>query len=681
MAILINQFIFIFSHFWSWFGLWFIFFVSGYFLFSPFNYLFSKTSFTLYAFLSFLLFSWLSWQLAYLQILSLNQEYLLLGVWLIFSLLIGWWKRKDFTTQNFVFLREFLIFSLFIAFWFWVRGFQPNIIGLEKYMDFGFVNAILRGNYLPAKDMWWVGQPINYYYFGHFLTATFIRLSRIAPRFGYNLALANIFALSLVLSFAFVTNLLSTLKIKPLTTYLLALLGSLYLNFASNWQTIYALFALKLGKYSRPFYWYPDATRFIDYRPGSLDKTIHEFPAYSHIVADLHGHLLALPLDLTLIFLLLIYLLNSNRLSMVLRRGFNLLGGLLIGLSFMTNSWDIMGFGLLWGLGLSLKYLLPFSKENFYLWLEAAGEGGLAFLVTIFLFRQHFKPFFQGFRLVPHHSPLWMWLLLWGAFLFPLAAASWLGWWKEIDYKIRILVVTSLVVSSWLLFFPEVIYFKDIYAADFCRANTMFKLTYQAYIILTLLTPFFIASLRRSKTLLYLSLLGFFLPLGYIFYSFPGYYGRLEPSRWQKGDGFTYLRRQTKRDYQLIEFLNQNVSGQPHIVEAVGDGYTQYGRISANTGLITVLGWPVHEWLWRGKGYSPVAKRQQEVANFYQTMSQDERLNFIKKYHLKYIIVGWEEQEKYPQLQEKELLKLGKVIYKYDNNYILWLKVRDGVVE
>ena len=38
-------------------------------------------------------------------------------------------------------------------------------------------------------------------------------------------------------------------------------------------------------------YWYPNATRFIPF-------TIHEFPIYSFVVSDLHGHVLDIPIVL-----------------------------------------------------------------------------------------------------------------------------------------------------------------------------------------------------------------------------------------------------------------------------------------------------------------------------------------------------------------------------------------------
>ena len=53
-------------------------------------------------------------------------------------------------------------------------------------------------------------------------------------------------------------------------------------------------------------------------------------------------------------------------------------------------------------------------------------------------------------------------------------------------------------------------------------------------------------------------------------------------------------------DVSAIRWLNENVEGTPVVLEANGDSYSDYERVSAMTGLPTVLGWYVHEWLWRG---------------------------------------------------------------------------------
>ena len=86
--------------------------------------------------------------------------------------------------------------------------------------------------------------------------------------------------------------------------------------------------------------------------------------------------------------------------------------------------------------------------------------------------------------------------------------------------------------------------------------------------------------------------------LTYPYLAVNAYYNNLKT--YQGLNGITYLKTLYPDDYLAINWLNQNIKGQPVILEAQGDSYTDYARISANTGLPTVLGWTVHEWLWRG---------------------------------------------------------------------------------
>jgi len=118
----------------------------------------------------------------------------------------------------------------------------------------------------------------------------------------------------------------------------------------------------------------------------------------------------------------------------------------------------------------------------------------------------------------------------------------------------------------------------------------------------------------------------------------------------------------------VIDYLNKNEKDQPVILEAQGDSYTDYERISAFTGLPTVAGWWVHEWLWRGSS-DIVGKRIPEVVTLYESSNISDTESLIEKYQIKYVIVSRLERQKYPNLDEKKWLKIGKLIFKSSNGF------------
>lgn len=100
-----------------------------------------------------------------------------------------------------------LLFALLFAFWAWLRAFNPEIIDQEKFMDFGILGSILRSGSLPPPDMWMAGYSLNYYYFGFILMAAISSLSGVAPEISYNLANAFLFALTGLVTYGVVYNL------------------------------------------------------------------------------------------------------------------------------------------------------------------------------------------------------------------------------------------------------------------------------------------------------------------------------------------------------------------------------------------------------------------------------------------------------------------------------------------
>ena len=206
------------------------------------------------------------------------------------------WKGK----VTFVIIEE-ILFGLGLWGLSVVRGFNPDILDLEKFMDFGFVNSYLHSPSLPAPDMWFAGENINYYSFGQFWTGIMIRIWGVIPTVGYNLMLGFMLGLGLSLSFCLITNITETAS-KKIKIIWGGIVGALLINLGGNSQMIWYLYKNK----SIENYWYPDATRFID-------KTIHEFPGYSFVVSDLHGHLLDLPVVLMFLMTWVLWMRKPTR--------------------------------------------------------------------------------------------------------------------------------------------------------------------------------------------------------------------------------------------------------------------------------------------------------------------------------------------------------------------------------
>jgi len=136
---------------------------------------------------------------------------------------------------------EELLFVFCLFFWTFIRSQEPSIHGLEKFMDFGFMNSILRTEFFPPKDIWYTPEPINYYYFGHLSGALLIKLSNIKASIGYNLILATIFAQGVTQVFSLIINIIKRYdqKFSHFKAIIYGLIGAYLVNLGGNLHTIY----------------------------------------------------------------------------------------------------------------------------------------------------------------------------------------------------------------------------------------------------------------------------------------------------------------------------------------------------------------------------------------------------------------------------------------------------------
>ena len=105
------------------------------------------------------------------------------------------------------------------------------------------------------------------------------------------------------------------------------------------------------------------------------------------------------------------------------------------------------------------------------------------------------------------------------------------------------------------------------------------------------------------------------------------------------------------QDYRAIRWLQDNVQGSPVVLEGAPAGvqYTWFSRYSIYTGLPTVVGWQWHQEQQRVlMPQGIVAARGQEAQQFYNTLDLNEAKTFLKKYNVRYIVLGQLERAAFP---------------------------------
>ena len=638
------------------------------------GYAFSKT-------FGILFLSYLTWILGSLKILPFTREALVFLFVLIFvaNLAALFHFRKNIKTSlsnKFgIFVFEEVLFFSALTCWALIRGFLPDIRGLEKFMDYGFMNSTLTSTYFPPIDMWYAGEHINYYYFGHLIGAVLTKLSGVAPGVAYNLLIATIFALTFTASFSLVGNLLFKKLENLKTSFIGGFAASLLVSLGGNFHTIY--FASKnILEGNTPFlnYWYPDATRFIVQQFGARDNTIHEFPIYSFVVADLHGHLINLP---SVLFLLAVIF------SALTKGGFSkkslLLLSFLFGIFYITNSWDLPVYFLIFGVSLLYLNWQKYKINLKTLLIPAViGVGVLAgsFVLTL-PFHLVFENISKGVALSDYRSPFWMLLVLWGG---PLIITTLFVVYSLKRRRLRIedFFVASLLLVSWtLIVIPEIIYVKDIYIDSYQRANTMFKFTYQSFVMFALSSAYILTKLTYEKLNalknLPLKLLITFPLIIYIagmmiypYFAIKSFYGL---KTYKSLNGEYWLFKEYPGEYRALEWFRQNVKERSVILSAPGDSYSDYGVINAYSGMPTIQGWFVHEWLWRGNPEEPTA-RVNEVETIYTSESLELTRELLKKHNVEYVVIGKLEKDKYINLRIDKFLTLGHLVFRSDGTEI-----------
>jgi len=140
-------------------------------------------------------------------------------------------------------------------------------------------------------------------------------------------------------------------------------------------------------------------------------------------------------------------------------------------------------------------------------------------------------------------------------------------------------------------------------------------------------------------------------------------------------DGLAYVADTDQGEYAAIQWLRDRAPW-GRIVEAVGDDYSEYGRISGSTGLPTVLGWKGHELQWRG-GSRLLDGREEDITKIYQSSDPQEVVRLLKKYDVTYVYLGRREMSSYGGLRLSDLDGILETVF--DQDGVVIYKVASGI--
>jgi YYY domain-containing protein len=259
------------------------------------------------------------------------------------------------------------------------------------------------------------------------------------------------------------------------------------------------------------------------------------------------------------------------------------------------------------------------------------------------------------------------------------------GWRRDLaPHAFALLLLTA---GAFLVLFTELFFIKDVFGN---RMNTVFKFYYQAWVLFAgagAYGLYFVAAraraaargtlwVRRVPALAWaggaaaLLLAAFVYPLAATWDKTSGFGGEATL------DGLAFTRKANPGEAAAIDWLAQNVAGQPVVAEATGGQYSEFGRVSERTGLPTLLGWAGHESQWRGSDRL-FAGRDRDIDALYGA-SAAAVPPILDRYQVSYIFYGTLERSKYPTPSFGQLPQLLEVAFR--NQAVIIYRVKRDLV-
>ncbi len=442
--------------------------------------------------------SWLAWLIASSE-LARHTAFLLwmslVGLTLV-GVALAWRHRSELMAfvrreRRLLLVEEGLFALLFLVF-LGIRVANPDLwhpwFGGEKPMDFAYLNAVLRSVSFPPYDPWFAGGTLNYYYYGFVFVGALTKLTGIVPWLAYNLAIPSlaamtglgVFGVAYTWARRFGRRRAESAVAGGLGTLLAVIAGNLYqvkfifeklaevsparmesqipglttvYNATQGWLAVMR----QQASLSVPTnHWYWNASRAI---PGD---PITEFPFFTFLYADLHAHMMAMPIAMLAVAVALSWAIPTPeerqraapvRAWHVLRL---LLGALAIGALWPTNTWDYPTYGLVAAGAIAVGQWVRHRGLGWG-WLASVIFRGLPLVVlSLALFWPYHAGYVQPYSSFDPYTgartALGPYLTVHGIFLFALASWAAVAFWRALQRPRERERLLPLAVSAAVLF-------------------------------------------------------------------------------------------------------------------------------------------------------------------------------------------------------------------------------------
>src|SRR5215207_7296337 len=596
-----------------------------------------------------------------------------------------------------------------------LTAFAPDVWNTEKPMDAMLMTAIQASSDFPPQDAWMAGETVNYYYLGHLLLALPAHALSLEPSVAYNLAVAALFALAASAAFTLAGTLWAAAWRRaaggPVGAGLAAVALCVVLgNLAGAREWLQA--ERPPGDYD----WF-GASRVIP-------DTINEFPSFSFTLGDLHAHVLAIPFTLLALGFALQVALDGPRGDLAWRAVAEALtAGLAVGALYAVNSWSypvvaglLVGAVVVWMRGPAASGRRAFGA----VWTVLVLLAGIVLLLPFWL---NFDPAARGIGGVGERRSFAHWAgdmaLIYGVLAWAVLAAyagrllaarerARIAIWGGVGLAFALSALAPLDLSGialllvllgvalhaaltrgleaperffWLLvagaaaclLAPEVVYVRDEFEGGaLFRMNTVFKLGYQAYVLLAIAAACGLGWAGRwlpGRAWASWAPAGAgLLPLGLVFPYAANWVRRDRFSHSPRLDGLGWLRASAPGDVEAIEWLREHTPADAVLLEAAGPDYSGFGhaRMSTFTGRPTVIGWAGHELQWK---HAP-GRRADDVRAMYTSTDAGAARGLLDRYGVRYVALGPIERADYGDAGIAKWDELGRRVFDRDGTTI-----------